>query len=366
VIATKRNVPLSRPLIGEQEKAAVLRVLESGGLAQGARVAEFEQHFAAYIGVAHAVATSSGTTALHLALLAHGIGPGDEVITSSFTFIASPNAVLFTGATPIFADIDPVTFNLDPAAVERAITPRTRAIMPVHLFGLPADMDRFLDIARRHDLLLIEDAAQAHGAAIRGRRAGSFATGCFSFYPTKNMTTGEGGIITTNDEQVAERARLLRSHGMKVRYHHDMLGYNFRMSDIHAAIGIVQMDYLEQWNEIRREHAAYLSRRLQGVVVPTEPEGYRHNFHQYTVRVPDGERDALLTALTQAGVGTGVYYPIPAHQQPVYLERGYDVSLPVTEQACAEVLSLPVNPLLSSEDLDFVVGRVNALQEHRR
>jgi dTDP-4-amino-4,6-dideoxygalactose transaminase len=363
VTTAHRPIPIARPLIGEEEKAAVLRVLESGNLAQGARVAELEQLFAAWLGVEHAVATSSGTTALHLALLAHDIGPGDEVITSSFTFIASPNAVLFTGATPVFADIDPVTYNLDPEAVERAITPRTRAIMPVHLFGLPAAMPAFLDIARRHNLVLIEDAAQAHGAAVDGRRAGTFATACFSFYPTKNMTTGEGGMVTTNDAAVAERVRLLRAHGMRVRYQHEILGYNFRLTDLHAAVGIAQLPHLEAWNARRRANAAYLSRHLPGVTVPVEPAGYHHVYHQYTVRVADGRRDALQAFLADAGIGTGVYYPIAAHQQPVYLDRGYRVSLPVTEQAAREVLSLPVHPSVDDQDLACIVERVHAFQQ---
>lgn len=360
VISTMRRIPIAKPLIGDEEKAAVMAVLDSGNLAQGARVAELEECFAAYVGAPHAVATSSGTTALHLALLAHGIGPGDEVVTSAFTFIASPNSVLYTGATPVFADIDPVTFNLDPDAVEQAITPRTKAIMPVHLFGLPADMDHLGAIARGHNLIIIEDAAQAHGAAIGGQRVGCSGTACFSFYPTKNMTTGEGGIVTTDDDAVAERVRLLRAHGMKVRYYHDILGYNFRMTDLHAAVGLAQLPHLDRWNEQRRAHAAYLSAHLRTVVPPTAPEGYRHVFHQYTVRIAAARRDAYIAALGQAGIGVGVYYPVPAHKQHIYLERGFDVSLPVTEQAALEVLSLPVHPALDAEDLTYIAERVNA------
>ena len=234
-------IPISKPYIGDAERQAVLEVLDSGMLAQGPKTALLEAKFAAVCGVKHAVATSNGTTALYLALLAHGIGPGDEVITTPFTFIASVNSIIFTGARPVFADIDPETFNISPARVESAITPRTRAIMPVHLFGLPCDMNALTDIARRHGLSLIEDAAQAVGADYHGRRVGSFGTGCFSLYATKNVMSGEGGMITTDDEAIANQCRLLRSHGMARRYYHDMLGYNFRLTDLHAAIGVAQI-----------------------------------------------------------------------------------------------------------------------------
>jgi perosamine synthetase len=226
-------IPISKPLLGEEEQYAVARVLESGQLAQGPRVAEFEHAFAEFIGVKHAIATANGTMALYVALLARGISAGDEVITTPFTFIASVNAILYTGAKPVLVDVDE-TFNLSPASIERAITPRTRAIMPVHLYGQPADLAAITDIGRRYKLALIEDACQAHGATFDGRRVGSFGTGCFSFYATKNMTTGEGGMITTDDDGVAERARLLINHGMRVRYQHETLGYNFRMADMAA------------------------------------------------------------------------------------------------------------------------------------
>ncbi len=354
-------IPNAKPLIGEEEKQSVLQVLDSGMLAQGPRVQEFEQRFAEYCGVQHAVATSSGTTALHVALVAHGIGPGDEVITSPFTFISSANSILFTGARPVFVDIEPDTFNLDASRVVAALTPRTRAIMLVHLFGLPCDMDAIMQLASRHNLIVIEDACQAHGAEYAGRRAGSFGAGCFSFYPTKNMTTAEGGMITTNDERVAERCQAIRQHGMRRRYYHDELGFNSRMTDVHAAIGLAQLSKLESFNQTRIANAGYLSQHLRGVTVPVVPDGRRHVFHQYTVRVNGGRRDAVLEGLTARGVGTGVYYPVPVHQQTVYKGLGYDVVLPEAERAAQEVLSLPVHPALSQADLDSIVTAVNDL-----
>lgn len=354
-------IPIAKPLMGAEEKQAVLEVLDSGIIAQGPRVKAFEEAFAAMCGVRYAVATSSGTTALHVALLAHGIGPGDEVITSSFTFIASANSVLFTGARPVFVDIDPVTFNLDPNRVEDAITTRTRAIMPVHLFGLACDMDPIMDIAARHGLAVIEDACQAHGAEYGERRVGSFGTGTFSLYPTKNITSAEGGMITTDDPVIDEKCRAIRQHGMRRRYYHDELGFNFRMTDVHAAIGLAQLGKLERFNAARIANAEYLSTHLRDVVTPVVPDGYRHVFHQYTLRVDGGRRDPLAQHLTANGVGNMVYYPVPIHQQTFYAqELGYDVHLPETEKAAAEVLSLPVHPGLSQAELETIVQAVNA------
>jgi perosamine synthetase len=352
-------IPISAPLLGDEEKKAVLETIESGQLAQGKRVKAFEEGFAAVCGVKHAIATSSGTTALHTTVLAHGIGPGDEVITTPFTFIASANAAIFAGARPVFVDIDERTYNMDPGRIEAAISPRTKAILPVHLFGNPCDMEAIMDIAAKHGLVVIEDACQAHGATVGGRKVGSFGTGCFSFYPTKNITTAEGGIITTNNDEVADRARLIRSHGQRERYYHEMIGYNFRMTEIQAAIGLVQLGKLEQFNAARRAHAEYLTARLKGVIAPTATPGCRHVYHQYTIRVPD-DRDALAEHLRERGIGTMIYYPVPVHKQVAYQRLGYQDHLPVAERASREVLSLPVHPALTREELDRIVEGVNS------
>ena len=357
-------IPISKPYIGETEKKAVMEVLDSGMLAQGPRTAKLEERFAQLCGVKHAIATTSGTTALQVALLAHGLGPGDEVITTPFTFIASANSILFTGARPVFVDIDETTFNIDPALIEKAITPRTKAILPVDLYGYVCDMGALQAIADKHGLKIIEDACQAVGATYQGRAAGSFGTGCFSLYATKNVMSGEGGMITTQDDAVADQCRLIRNHGMRRRYYHDMLGYNFRMSDLHAAIGLAQMDRLTGFIEKRRANAAYLSANLRRVVTPKVKEGYGHVWHQYTIRVAaqDGrDRDAAVKQLNEAGVGTGIFYPVPAHQQGYMQETVGRVTLPVAERLAKEVLSLPVHPQLSQADLETVVREVNKL-----
>ena len=355
-------IPVAKPTMGREEEEAVLAVLRSGQIAQGARVAELEARFAALVGTKHAVASTSGTASLHLNLLALGIGPGDEVITSPFTFIASANAILYVGATPVFADIHPCCYNLDPRAVEAKLTPRTKALLPVHLYGNPANMPALMEIAQRHGLAMVEDAAQAHGAAIEGRRVGSFGSGNFSFYPTKNMTSVEGGMLTTDDDWLADRAQKFRNHGQTDRYRHELLGYNLRMSDIHAAVGLAQFDRLAAYTEARQRNARYLDEGLRGVVeTPHVRPGYTHVYHQYTVRIPDGRRDAVAAALRERGVGTGVHYPTPVHQQPIYLERGYRDSLPEAERAAREVLCLPVHPALSEADLETIVREVRAV-----
>ncbi|KAA3646362.1 MAG: DegT/DnrJ/EryC1/StrS family aminotransferase [Chloroflexi bacterium] len=357
-------INIAKPQMGKEEKEAVLEVLDSGIIAQGPRVKAFEEVFAEMCGTKFAIATSSGTTALHTALLAHGIGEGDEVITSPFTFIASANSILYTGARPVFVDIDPVTFNIAPEMIEAAITDKTKAIMPVHLFGLMCDMDAIVAIAEKHELIILEDAAQSHAATYKGRAAGSLGTGAFSLYPTKNMTSAEGGMITTNDEDYDGECRIIRQHGMRRRYYHDDLGFNFRMTDIHAAIGLEQLKKLPAFNETRQRNAQFMSEHLQGVVAPTEPEGYGHVYHQFTVRVPDGKRDALIEHLQAKKVGVGVYYPVPIHQQSYYVnELGYNVRLPEAERAAAEVLSLPVHPALSMADLETIVSTVNEFFE---
>jgi dTDP-4-amino-4,6-dideoxygalactose transaminase len=345
--------------MGEEEKQRVWEAMDSGSLAQGPRVRELEEQFAEFVGAGHAVATSSGTTALHLALLGYGIGPGDEVITVPFTFIASANSVLYTGARPVFVDIAERDFTIDPSLIEAAVTERTKAILPVSLYGQPADMNAVTEIAERHGLAVVEDAAQAHGAAIGERRSGTWGAGTFSFYPTKNMTTGEGGMITTDDGALAERVRLLREHGMKVRYHHDVVGYNFRMTDIAAAIGLAQLPKLPAYNERRRAIAARYDAELRGVLTPSVRPGVTHAYHQYTLRV--NERDAFAEALKARGVGSAIYYPIPVHRQKPFLAIGYGrETLPVTERLTAQVLSIPVHPSLSDDEVTAVIDAVNA------
>ena len=360
---TANRIRIAQPSLSDVEKDGVMAVLESGQLAQGPVVADFERRFAEWCGVKHAVAVSSGTAGLHLALLAHGIGPGDEVITAPFTFIASANAILYVGARPVFADVEDETFCIDPAAVEAAITPRTRAILPIHLYGHPAPMPELEAIARRHGILIVEDAAQAHGASINGRKVGTFgASAVFSLYPTKNMMAAEGGLVTTNDDSTAERLRMLRSHGASTTYEHEILGYNFRLSDLHAAIGRGQLSRLEGFNAARRHHADVLTEGmtgLDGVVTPVERSGFHHVFHQYTIRVP-GRRDELQRKLAERDVESRVYYPKPVHQQPLYRELGFaSSSYPVSERLSREVLSLPVHPGLNDDDLQRIIEAVS-------
>jgi perosamine synthetase len=348
-------IPLSRPLFGQEEREAIERVLASGLIAQGPEVAAFEEEFSALVDRWHCVAMSSGTAALHLGLLAAGIGPGDQVIVPSFSFSASANAVRLCGATVVFADIEPDHFCLDPAAVPAAITPATAAIMPVHLYGHPANMVALTAIADRHGLLVIEDAAQAHGARLHGQPVGALGhLAAFSFYPTKNMTTGEGGMITTRDEQIARTARLLRNQGMSRRYYHAIVGFNARMTDLAAAIGRVQLRRLPGWNKARRVTAKRYDAGLRDVVTPRVAEGVEHAYHQYTVR--SGERDALQIKLGHRGVECGVYYPVPIHRQPPFA-TGTD--LPETDRAAAEVLSLPIRPDLTNAEVEAVIRAVN-------
>jgi dTDP-4-amino-4,6-dideoxygalactose transaminase len=357
-------IRIAQPLLGEEEEQAVLAVLRSGQLSQGPLVRRFEETFAQYIGVREAVAVSSGTAALHVALLAHGVGPGDEVVTSPFTFVATANAILATGARPVFADVSEEDFNLDPARTGESISERTRALLPVHLYGQPADMEAFSALARRHGLALVEDACQAAGASFGGRKVGSFGTGCFSFYATKNMTTGEGGMITTDDPKLAARARLLRDHGQRRRYVSEVLGYNLRMTEVAAALGLAQLQKLDAFNERRRANARYLTEHLSGVTTPREIPGRHHVYHQYTIRVSlpvrqaGRGRDALLGYLRDRDIEAAVFYPLPVHKQPLYRGLGYRQRLPVAERLSREVLSLPVHPGLSREDLDAVVSAV--------
>ncbi len=357
----RQFIPVAKPLVGDAEKRAVMDVLDSGQLAMGSRTEAFEKAFAEYVGAKHAIGVNSGTAALIVALQAHGVGPGDEVITTPFSFIATATSIIACGATPVFVDIDPFDLNLDPNQVEDAITDQTKAVMPVHLYGHPARIDEIQELCEDNGLALVEDAAQAHGAEHAGRRVGTFGTGCFSFYPTKNMTTGEGGIITTNDDEVARLCRIIRSHGQEVRYKHDYFGLNWRMQDMNAAIGLVQMDYIEDWNTARIANAEKLASLIRTVETPRVRDGDRHVFHQFTVRVPR-DRDGVQKQLQDAGIGSAVHYPIPIHQQPIIRQMGFgEGSFPVAEAAAGHVLSLPVHPSLGPEDVEYIAAALNRI-----
>lgn len=350
-------IPAAQPIIGDDERAAVDRVLQSGMLAQGSEVKSFEDEFSEIVANRHCIAVNSGTSALHMAFVAAGIRQGDEVIVPSFTFAATANAVRLAGATPVFADIEQDYFNLSPKAVEAAITPRTRAIMPVHLYGHPAEMTELTAISQRHNLLLFEDAAQAHAASLNGTPVGAFGVaGSFSFYPTKNMTSGEGGMVTTGCDHIARQLRLLRNQGMERRYENEVIGFNTRMTDIHASIGRVQLKKLAGWTKTRQDNAAFLSQNISGVVTPPTAHNAVHVFHQYTIRVVDHNRDRFAEELAKRGVGSGVYYPTPVHRLPSF---GLTLDLPTTEQVARECLSLPVHPSLSQGDLETIVNAVN-------
>jgi dTDP-4-amino-4,6-dideoxygalactose transaminase len=356
-------IPPAKPIIGDEEREAVDRVLRSGMVAQGPEVAAFEQEFGAHFADGReTVAVNSGTAGLHLGLLAAGIGAGDEVIVPSFTFAATGNSVALTGASPVFADIEPEHFSLDPASVEAAITPRTKAIMPVHLYGHPAHMTELLAVADRHGLAIFEDAAQAHAASVDGIPVGAWSeAGSFSFYPTKNMTSGEGGMIVTDGPELARASRLLRNQGMEQQYRNEVVGFNARMTDIHAAIGRVQLTKVDAWTAQRQRNAAFLDENLRGVVVPPVADGAIHVYHQYTIRVTD-DRDGFVAALREEHqVGSGVYYPIPNHRLPSLARFAPGVELPATERAASEVVSLPVHPSLSQSDLERIVSAVNAV-----
>lgn len=338
---------------------AIQRVLNHTQFILGKEVAEFEAAFAEYLGVKGVVGLASGTAALQLALLACGVRPGDEVITSAFTFMATAEAICQTGARPVFVDIDPRTYTLDPNCVEAAITPHTRAIMPVHLYGQPADMTALAEIAQRRRLWLIEDAAQAHGAEVQGQRCGGLGhLACFSFYPGKNLGAyGDAGAVSGNDETLLAKVRKLRDHGRTAKYEHDEIGYGERLDALQAAVLQVKLRHLEDWTEARRRHARHYTELLgtTRVITPHEAAGVRHVYHIYAIRTE--RRDDLLKALQAQGIGAGIHYPVPLHRQPAFLKQGYErVSLPVTEQAAREVLSLPLYPELMDEQISRVVA----------
>lgn len=362
-----RKIPIARVRLDRRELLAVEKVLKSGQLRQGRVTEDFENRFARAVGTRYAVAVNSGTAALFLAYKTM-LGPGDEVIVPDFTFAATATMVVAAGATPVFADVDPRTFNLDPRDVERKITRRTRALVPVHLFGQPADIPRLMAIVRRHKLRLIWDAAQAHGCRFRGRDVGSFPeVACYSFYPSKNMTTGEGGMLTTSDSALAGELRLLRSHGEEGRYAHVRIGYNFRLTDVAAALGRSQLSKLSSAVRRRRSNAAILARGLRnipGLAVPEAAPGVLPAFNLFTVVIEPEQlkmsRDDFQNALARRGVATSVHYPLPLHRQPVFAGKGSDADYPVSTRLAATVLSLPVHPGLSREDLKHIIRAVRA------
>ncbi|AZH24761.1 DegT/DnrJ/EryC1/StrS family aminotransferase [Haloplanus aerogenes] len=352
------TIPIANPTISEKAKARVEAVLDSGMIADGPEVRKFEDEFADYCEVEYGVATANGTAALHAALEALGIGEGDTVLTTPLSFVATANAIRFTGAKPVFADINPETYNLDPdAATTVARKHDVDAIMPVHLYGLPVAMNPIQDLASDLDIPIVEDAAQAHGATYGGDPVGSLGdVACFSFYPTKNMTTGEGGMIVTNRDDIFEAASQFVNHGRTESYEHAMLGHNFRMTSMAAAIGRVQLDRLPEFIETRRENAAKLTEGLTetSVATPTEPDGLKHVYHQYTIRTDS--RDELQDHLDDHGVGNNVYYPKCIHEQPAY--DGIKVTAPKGEAAAMEVLSLPVHPSVSADDRNWIIESI--------
>jgi len=372
-------VPVGRPLLGKEEEKAVVEVLRSGMLAQGHKVEELEKDFAKKCGVKYAVATSNGTTALHLALLACGIKQGDEVITTPFTFAATGNAIVYVGAKPVFADICEDDYNIDPTSIEKLITRKTKAILPVHLYGQAARMTEIMKIARKHNLLVIEDACQAHLAQLgnpsrsnsraeAGKKVGSFGiAGAFSMYPTKNMTTGEGGMVTTNSKKISDLVSLLRNHGMGKRYYHDIIGYNFRMTDIGAAIGVEQLKKLSSFITRRRQIAVAYDKAFKdipGIITPVELKGNKHVYHQYTIRItPDfgWTRDEVIAELGKNDIGVAIFYPVPLYRQKAYKGIGRKGSCKVTEAISKEVVSLPIHPALSDAQIKKIIKVIKGM-----
>ncbi len=358
-------ISIAKPLIGEEEKKAVSDVLDSGMIACGPRTEDLEKKFAEFVGTKYAIATTSGTAALHLGLLSLGIGKGDEVIVPSFSFIATANSVLFCDATPVFCDVNHKTFNIDTEKIEGLINEKTKAIMPVHLYGMPANMKEIQKIADDHDILVMGDAAQAHGAALDGKMIGSFGNlECFSFYPTKNMTTGEGGMITTNDNELFEIAKSIRNHGRektKWGYEHGRIGYNYRMTDIAAAIGLEQLKKLPSFLKKRRENAKFYDKNLENVETPYVLDVAKHAYHQYTIKCKN--REKLLEELKKNEIGFGIYYPKPLHHYS-HLEKFGHNDLKVSERLVNEVVSLPVHPALTKEELEKIVDVINKAYQH--
>lgn len=354
------TITMAQLILDTREEQAVLDVLRSGRLAQGPQVAQLEETFRNASRAKHCVAVGNGTQALHTALLAHGVGPGDEVITTSFSFIATVTSILMCGATPVFADIEPDTFNIDASKVAEKITSKTKAIMPVHLYGQPVDLTALRALAKEHNVALMEDAAQAALATYGDEFIGENGTACFSLYATKNFAAGEGGLILTDNDEIAAKMRKIRNHGQNERYYHDMLGYNYRLTELNAAVANIQFTKFAGFNEKRKTHAEYYNANLQGVTKPVIRDDRTTIWHQYTIRVQNGLRDALREHLANNDIQSAVYYPVPIHQQPFVAEQVGSVNLPNTEQAAQEVLSLPIHPGLSMDDMAKVADTVNS------
>ncbi len=362
------QIPIARPAIGQDEISAVTAVLESGKLAAGENVTMFEKLFADYCGSTHAIAVNNGTAALHAALLAAEIGSGDEVIVPAFSFFATASAVSMTGAKPVFVDVHEETFNIDPQKVEDHLTSKTKAVIGVHLFGQPFDVPGIQQVCESHNLTLVEDAAQAHGAAWNGEKTGGLGQfGCFSFYATKNMTTGEGGMVTTSEKVFAERLRLIINHGQSEKYLHTRIGYNYRLTDIGAAIGIVQLKKLEKFNNRRRKNAEYFDThiKVKGLITPVVSPGMHHVYHQYVIRMTDEfpmNRPDFIEYLKVKGIGSAVHYPIPLHHQPVYAVANEPDSCPISTSLASSVLSIPVHPLLDQKELAYICDVINEVR----
>jgi len=358
-------ISIAKPALCQEEKDAVIRVMDSGMIASGAIVTEFENAFAMYIGTKYSIATCNGTTALEIALRAMGIGPGDKVVTTTYSFIASTNCIVYVGATPIFADIDINTFNIDIASARKALqeNPDTKAILVVHLFGHPCDMDAFVTLAKEYNVMILEDCAQAHGAKWKGQSVGTFGdAAAFSFYPTKNITTGEGGMVLTNNETVAENSRYLINHGMKTRYFHERIGYNYRMTDIAAAIGLEQLKKLDNFIDARRKNASYYNTNIRNsfIEIPYEAEGALHCYHQYTIKIKKGRRASIIKLLEQKEIGYGIFYPHSIPEQPCYNKYNFRTKWPITDYVKTQALSIPVHPLLSQEEKNTIVDVIDS------
>lgn len=365
-------IPINLPKIGEEEIEAVVKVMRSGmltsGLGAGPNVTEFEKNYAEFAGVKHAIAVNTGTAALHAALMAIGVKPGDEVILPSFTFVATAEAVVLAGGKPIFADIDPETYTLSPEAVKKAITKKTKAIIPVDLYGLPADTKAIREIASKHNIAIVEDCAQSHGATCEGKPAGALADlACWSLYAAKNIGTGEGGMVTTDNDELAEKVKMARTHGEKVKYQSLMLGTNYRMTEIQAAIGVVQLKRLPEFFAKRTKNAQRLTKNLENsdkVILPPALANRKPSWYLYTIRIKDitrEKRDNIIKGMHEKGFGAEAYYPTPVNQMPYYRENFGLFDLPETEKAAKQVLSLPIHPGVTEEQIDLIAQTLLAL-----